>query len=167
MNKEDVVNMLTEFKANMEREFPWQDFDTIKTTTCILAPNIVDGVFFYPYIAYYMDIVSSEVKHITNKKKKIIPHDTTSGKIINVDCMGCIRGVVPDRKHSFRNCVMLDINSKSKIQTIKLCPETIHICGADEFSIEACNDLINHIKRVNYYLQYLRNNQDEARRMIE
>jgi len=167
MYRQDVVNLLQAFKDKMNIEFPWESFDRIKITTCILSPNIIDGIFFYPFIAFYMDIVQSEIKHITNKKKKIIPLDTTSGKIINVDCMRCIRGIVPDRKKSFRNCVMLDINSESKIQTIKLCPQTIHICGADKHSIGACNDLIEHIKRVNSYLQYLRANPDIARSMIE
>jgi len=166
-SREEILQLIETFRSNMEHKFPWQDLDTIKITTSILCPNIINGMLNYPYIAYYMETVSFTVEKITNKEEKIIPHDPTSGKIINVDCMGYTRGIVPKRKKAFKNCAMLNINSRSKIQAIKVSPQTIHICGGDDHSIEACNDMINDIKRVNYYIQWLRANPEEANRMIE
>lgn len=145
------------------------NYDKLKITTITMVfildahINILDVFHLLPITKIDLNIT----KKMTTKKFKLPKTDVVGG-ILSIRHENITRGIIRNAK-CFKNAVSIDISTSIKNINIKLLSNKIHLCGAISIDngIEAANLIINHIKIIKTYMDYLRANQNEYLTIIK
>lgn len=144
------------------------NYDKLKITTITMVfileshINIVDVFHLLPVTK--MNIPMS--KKMTTKKFKL-PKSDIVGAILSIRHENITRGIIRNAKF-FKNAVSIDISTSIKNINVKLLCNKIHLCGATsiENGLEAATLIIDHIKRIKIYMDYLHANQIEFQAIL-
>lgn len=144
------------------------NYDKLKITTITMVfilethINVLDVFHLLPVTKIHLNIT----KKMTTKKFKL-PKSDIVGAILSIRHENITRGIIRNAKF-FKNAVSIDISTSIKNINVKLLCNKIHLCGATsiENGLEAATLIINHIKKIKIYMDYLRANLPEFQAML-
>lgn len=134
------------------------NYDKLKITTITMVfllethINVLDVFHLLPVTKINLNVT----KKMTTKKFKL-PKSDIVGAILSIRHENITRGIIRNAKF-FKNAVSIDISTSIKNINVKLLCNKIHLCGATsiENGLEAATLIIDHIKRIKSYMDYLR-----------
>lgn len=128
--------------------------DKITTITMVIdiknKINIESVAHLIPVHNTEIQIFRSKKKNTNSKKKKKVKFaHCPAGTIISLRSKFVNRGHYFDNKH-FKNAITTVISSKIKNISLKLSPNSIHICGANNFDdgVDCAQNLLDQVKHV-------------------
>lgn len=102
---------------------------------------------------------SSRKRAVTRCK---VPHCSVPGSILSARYQGHTRGIVRSSSSDhFKNSITIDVATREKNVSIKLCSSKIQMCGAssEQQGREGAQYILDHLKNIQQFLQRIRENR--------
>lgn len=94
-----------------------------------------------------------------------VPHCSIPGSILSARYQGNTRGIVRSSSSDhFKNSITIDVATREKNVSIKLCSSKIQMCGAssEEQGREGAQYILNHLKDIQAFLRRIRENRTRS-----
>lgn len=145
-------------------------FEDLKVTTMTLIMDISCDIHIgAAFNLLPITRVAPPVQKRKTQKCKV-PHHDVPGSIISMRFRGCTRGLIRSTsKKFFKNCITLDISTKTKNISVKVSPSTMQMCGPTSIDNgrEAANYILAHLKEINDTLHYIKADSERTRRTYD
>jgi hypothetical protein len=144
-------------------------FEDLKITTMTMI-FFLEGHIDIPSIHHLLTvkIMDNINTNITYPAKYKLPKSDIPGSIISMNYSGIKRGIIRNKKNHFKNSINIDLSTEIKNINLKLSPMKIQLCGAvsRENGLEAVTHLINQIKDIKLYINYMKQNPEQYDKIV-
>lgn len=143
-------------------------FEDLKVTTITMVVTLMGDVNITAAFLL-MPITKIEVKQLRESSKCQLPHCKIPGSILSMRHRNMTRGIIRNKKQSFKNAVTIDLSTKRKNISVKLSTNSMQICGASsrQDGIEAAKHIIDHLHKIQNVHHKMHNEPEKCQEAID
>lgn len=143
-------------------------FENLNITTMTLVMSLTGDINIEKAF-HLLPITRINIQQTRESAKCKLPHCKIPGSILSMRYRGKIRGVIKNKLSPFKNAITIDISTVKKNISLKLSSFSIQMCGASsrDDGIEAANHVLNHLKRIDCYLNKIRENPNQYHEIVD
>src|SRR3990167_191914 len=145
-------------------------FEDLRVTTTVLI-FYLEGNINLNTVFFLLPTTKIELPQQRRQTKKFkLPECNIPGALLSLRYKKFVRGIVRSAaSKTFNHSITIDIATSVKAVSVKLAPETIHMCGATSFEMgwEGAGHIVNHVTRIQKNIDFIKENSEKSQKTLE